>query len=193
MYALLLGVSHGSPDQVIDVLVAPGWGFQGFLLGAMVSLAMSHIILAVHRYCVEDMVFDEFQDKEALCMHTVPFMQPFGPPQKQKQKQMARGQAAGQHGSHDFVEQEEQGEVEEAYLYCSAPGRFCCFVVISGTLAAVALGVYFNSFTFTFEGLAGYILGKDAIQNFSAITLGEIIPSSSGSPDSVGIRWIQVW
>ena len=53
-----------------DVLVTPEYGFYGFLLATMTSLAMGHIILAFHRHAVADYTLEESGPRESIMSHT---------------------------------------------------------------------------------------------------------------------------
>ena len=41
------------PGARLDVYVVPGWGFYTFLLATMLSLIITHVILAFHRASVQ--------------------------------------------------------------------------------------------------------------------------------------------
>ena len=58
-------------DQGVDadVLVTPQYGFYGFLLGTMTSLALGHIILAFHRHAIADHVLEEGGKRESIMGH----------------------------------------------------------------------------------------------------------------------------
>uniref|UniRef100_A0A7S3XZ86 Uncharacterized protein n=1 Tax=Heterosigma akashiwo TaxID=2829 RepID=A0A7S3XZ86_HETAK len=60
----------------------------------------------------------------------------------------------------------------------------CAFVllVIGSSLPAVNI---------LFEGLAGKLLGGSSSRHYSALSLGEDLPSNTLHPNGVGIRWIQ--
>jgi len=53
----------------IDVFVTPEFGFYGFLLATMTSLAMGHIILAYHRHAVANYEIPRGGRKESLKAH----------------------------------------------------------------------------------------------------------------------------
>ena len=59
---------------VLDLIVVPEWGFYSFLAATMASLALTHIILAVHRRTMDPPVLRSFlsQKAEALCAHSFP-------------------------------------------------------------------------------------------------------------------------
>jgi hypothetical protein len=54
----------------VDVVSQPRWGFYSFVVATMISLLLSHILLACHRFVVEPKVLHEevkeFQPKESL-------------------------------------------------------------------------------------------------------------------------------
>jgi len=62
-------------------------------------------------------------------------------------------------------------------------------------VALVALGISIPSFEFEFKGAFGYLLtllGDSTISSYSVLSLGGYIPSSSDTPHSVGIIFLQV-
>ena len=50
MVAFRFHIALPADSLVADVYVTPGWGFYGFLLATMTSLAMGHIVLFIHRH-----------------------------------------------------------------------------------------------------------------------------------------------
>lgn len=59
---------------VIDVFVDPMYGFLTLMLGTMVSLVLSHIIVALHRYAEhpsEKAADEAASEREALCVHVM--------------------------------------------------------------------------------------------------------------------------
>lgn len=63
--------------------------------------------------------------------------------------------------------------------------------LVSFSLLLVFVGVSVQSFELNFYGLAGYILGEDAIRDFSFMQLGANLPSAAADPSSLGVRFIQ--
>lgn len=45
-------VPKESPYSKMDIFVVPGWGFYVFLMATILSLILTHVILAFHRSCV---------------------------------------------------------------------------------------------------------------------------------------------
>jgi len=56
MVAFRFHIDLSEESVVVDILVTPEFGFYGFLLGTMTSLAMGHIVLAFHRHATADYV-----------------------------------------------------------------------------------------------------------------------------------------
>jgi hypothetical protein len=69
MVAFRFHISLQEDSIVADVLVTPEWGFYGFLLATMSSLALGHIILAFHRHAVADYIIPELSESESLMSH----------------------------------------------------------------------------------------------------------------------------
>jgi len=71
--------------------------------------------------------------------------------------------------------------------------QFKKYVVLFCLIASVTLLVFgsiVDSFSFTFEGAAGWILGKKNSESYSMLSLGYSIPEKSFSPNSMGVRFI---
>ncbi|GMH69373.1 hypothetical protein TL16_g05142, partial [Triparma laevis f. inornata] len=69
MVAFRFHIALQDDSIVADVLVTPEWGFYGFLLATMTSLALGHIILAFHRHAVADYIIPEVSASESLMAH----------------------------------------------------------------------------------------------------------------------------
>jgi hypothetical protein len=69
MVAFRFHVSLQDEAMVVDVLVTPRWGFYGFLLATMTSLAVGHIVLAYHRHCVSEREISSSERSETLMDH----------------------------------------------------------------------------------------------------------------------------
>lgn len=65
-----LAMTKGDNKAIIDVIVIPHWGIYGFMLATMISLAMSHIILAFHRNIEEKRILPDTGPLESLSDHS---------------------------------------------------------------------------------------------------------------------------
>merc|ERR1712232_329869 len=63
-------------------------------------------------------------------------------------------------------------------------------LLISMVLAV--MGVFFTTFEFVFQGIAGLALGpEESVRAYSLFGLGEELPAASINPNTFGIHWIQ--
>jgi len=70
--------------------------------------------------------------------------------------------------------------------------RWAPAVTLSVSGLLVLLGVLLDTFNFTFQGLAGFLLGEDSrIRPFSVATLSMAIPAATQEPNSPSTRFIQ--
>jgi len=72
--------------------------------------------------------------------------------------------------------------------------RIAQSIIFFSLIFAVVLlgvGVCCESFIFEFKGAAGLVLGDNAKQSFSLVSLGQSIPESVEKPEEFGIRWIE--
>jgi hypothetical protein len=58
------------------------------------------------------------------------------------------------------------------------------------SLALVVIGIWVDTFAFTFEGMSGYVLGESRTRSYSVITLGLAIPASTPEPGTSGIVFL---
>lgn len=63
-------------------------------------------------------------------------------------------------------------------------------VAMGVSLALVVVGIWVDSFGFTFEGMSGYVLGDKRARSYSVITLGLAIPGSTPEPAESGIVFL---
>jgi hypothetical protein len=61
---------------------------------------------------------------------------------------------------------------------------------MGASLALVLIGLGVDAFAFTFEGLAGYILGGDRARSYSVLSLGLAIPAATPDPSDSGIIFL---
>ena len=66
MVAFRFHIASPSNGMIVDVLVNPQWGFYGFLLATMTSLAMGHIVLAFNRHATAKGSMPENGEKMVL-------------------------------------------------------------------------------------------------------------------------------
>jgi len=76
------------------------------------------------------------------------------------------------------------------------PGKMFAYgpvVAMSFSLVLLCVGMWIDVFSFTFEGLGGYMLHPDdRVRAYSVISLGMAVPGASVNPGSFGVRWLQV-
>lgn len=151
-------------QAAMDVIVESGVGFYGFLMAAIVSLTMSHVILAWHRFVMgtdTSMMTDEMVQKEALWHHS-----------------FANG--------HDSVDSS-QGP----FRFLTRRERLAPIVLLCGAFLLILSGSVVDSIHFDISGAAGFVIGSDASKSYSLISLGkEIILSTYGS--KLGVGWIEL-
>lgn len=67
------------------------------------------------------------------------------------------------------------------------------WISLGVSIALVMVGTFMDTFAFTFEGIAGFVLGEEgAVRPFSVMKLGLSVPDSNPWPNSIGIRSVQV-
>ena len=65
-------------------------------------------------------------------------------------------------------------------------------LLIVCTLVTIGFGTTLDIFQFRFHGLIGMILQKDAIVDYSFVSIGKSIAIASGSPHKPAVLWMQV-
>jgi len=63
-------------------------------------------------------------------------------------------------------------------------------VAMGVALALVVIGVWVDTFQFNFEGMSGYILGEKRIRSYSVMTLGMAIPAATPNPANSDIVFL---
>jgi small basic protein len=196
--AFYLQLGIGPDNQImVDVTVKPGWGFYGFLLATMISLGLSHIILACHRLIVEPKVLpipDMLDPKESLSsivyeikLHKddpVPF-------------NLASENSTGE--TAPLVEETDETAVTEPVSYENKLmcikftyfGKACVGFTIVLTALFIVGATFVMTMGFEFKGLTGYMLKSDDKIDYSYVSIGDSIPEHSGIPDDFGVRWMQ--
>jgi len=164
----------GTPDSIvpfefasIDVTVTPGYGFYGFLVATIVSFILSHIMLAVHRHC----------------------------------------QALDGQGSFSFSSPEELTALDKsdgkrealrvhAFTLAGHPVRCTRFgqalvtaLLLLGSLL-VWVGCVITTFSFEFEGAAGWVLGDSRTTGYSLFSVANAI--GGGDNKTFGEQFIQI-
>ncbi len=156
-------------DATIDLLVETDMGFYTFLLATMVSLVITHIILAVHRW-LETKHSDSVAQK-LLCKSNA-----------DDDKRSAVFQAEFPSGSgFKTVKATRRGVVTVALLLIASLG-----CVIGGALT--------DSFVFHFGGAAGAVFPYAGVQSdrrYSLVSLALALPGASLNENSFGVRWVQ--
>lgn len=75
------------------------------------------------------------------------------------------------------------------------PGKIFAYgpiVAMGLCLTLVVFGLWIDVFSFTFEGLGGYVLGDEGrVRSYSVVSLGLAIPSAARDPNSAPIIWLQ--
>jgi len=67
-------------------------------------------------------------------------------------------------------------------------------IAMGFSLALVVVGIWIDTFCFTFGGMTGYILGPaERVRCFSVISLGTAIPGASRDPNSFEVIWLQMF
>jgi len=147
----------------VDVYVLPAWGFYAFLLATMISLILTHIILAAHRKIIKA----EKHIGETLVLSSSP--------QSKKRKSLCS--IAFTPGLRQII-----GSLLITFG-----------LIISLCLLIVGSYWISFEFQFRgAAAIALSYLSQSVSQAYSLITLGLGLPSASPEPNSFGIRFIQV-
>jgi hypothetical protein len=148
-----------------DAYVEPHWGFYSFLLATMLSLAITHIVLACHRS--ESAVKPKPQTHQLRA------------PQKQKWQALC---------SYAF-------KSNCVVSRCSWLITVGVTLLLLFSIALLITGSVINSFQFQFRGAFQMLLDfidEDSFTSYSLISTGLALPGSAINPDSFGVRFIQV-
>lgn len=111
----------------LDVIVAPGWGFYGFLISTVQSLIVSHFCIMYHRNAVYGL--DASQEIE-------------------EQEEQGKGRRESLM-YHEF-------SVPTSYSW-SLFGRVTVFFIIAVTFCMILTGSVIDVYSFVFEGAAGFL------------------------------------
>lgn len=186
---------------LVDVTVQPGWGFYGFLLATMISLGLSHLILACHRLIVEPKVLpipDALDPRESLSniVYEVEVEEELPVEEQNQEEQNSPVPNSAPATNEELVPlaaaNDEPKTVSKTLLVkFTYFGKFAVGGVICLTAILVVLGTFLLTMGFEFKGLTGYMLKSDAKLDYSYVTIGTEIPEHSGLPDDFGVRWMQ--
>jgi hypothetical protein len=181
---------------LVDVTVRPGWGFYGFLLATMISLGLSHIILACHRLVVETKVLpipDALDPRESLSSIVYEI--------KLHKDDPRPGPAASAENATEtdpLVEGQANAGLKSSHpmrkLMCvkfTHFGKAFVGLMVLATGFFVIAGTFLITVGFEFKGLTGLMLGDDANVEYSYVSMGNEIPEHSGIPEDFGVRWMQ--
>ena len=157
----------------VIIFVKPEWGFYSFLLATMMSLGLGHLLLGFHRVVCETPVpEEEEEDKaEAVMDHTF---------------------TALVHSGDDEAPAEDPASYASKHVSFTALGKAAVVSMLTLVIIATVFGTFTETFSFSFEGLTGYLMGETAVAPYSLVSIGNILPAASRSPGEFGIRWIQV-
>jgi len=154
-----------SPDSKLDIFVVPGWGFYTFLMATVLSLLLTHLVLAFHRQSQKPDRWDvakEWLEKNGA----------YG-----KRRILCRKAFRGSCGDR-----------------CNIFGPFFIVLLLATSLVLTAIGSYFKAFDFVIGGLTGFILSylnASPVSEYSLISLGIAVSEAYYEPNFVGIRIIQ--
>ena len=206
--------NNTSSSTTITTFVVPQMGFHSFVLATIVSLVMTHVILVFHRtvamkdlkstsqYQIVDLDWsdetdyrenNEFNDYNDDVLFSI--------------NNNNNNDISLLNDSEIVIDNElilfEQGRTAlSSHSFHIHDVRVCFtflgIVIVIGLLLAsigfLLAGGLVNSFAFEFSGAAATLLTYIGIENhkpFSLISLAMALPSSSESPTSFAIRWIQ--
>eukprot|EP01040_Poterioochromonas_malhamensis_P012185 gene12184-13321_t len=177
---------------LVDVTVKPELGFYTFLIATMMSLGLSHLILACHRLIVEPKVLpipDELDPRESLAAMTyevkvsLPKKEILALTNTENSEEIAPLSDAG---STDSEEQEKVLCIKFTYF-----GKIFVGAMILATTVLIVFGCFYYTMGFEFKGLVGLMLKDKAKVDYSYVSIGNSIPEHSGIPDDFGVRWMQ--
>ena len=74
---------------------------------------------------------------------------------------------------------------------CTSAGKVAFVVVLLITGAAIWFGASIDTFKFEFRGLVGYLMGRDADEPYSLVSVGTTLPDASGKENDPGVMYLQ--
>ena len=203
-------------DEVyVDVHVRPNWGFYEFILATMFSLVLGHLALACHRLATEPKVLvDDEGTAEDEKEGPVDSERDTDGSVGEREKVVKRQSLSTMRFLVSLDEEKDSDKTTSSFsthshnaLLDVSPslsthrilavkttllGR----ILILSTLCACSLFVIAGMFMLTmkvdFKGLIGLMLKDHSDVSYSYVSIGTSIPEHSGTPNYVGVRWLQV-
>jgi len=165
---------------VLHIWVLPAYGFITLMIGTIVSLALSHIILALDRMVTKKIEetgntnIQSYTETSSLNSYTS---------SNSSKTNSSQSQLDGSLDS--------KGEIKSLIMYCKYNSlRIIVTLILVLTLGTLIFGLISTSFSFSFVGLAGWaleLLGEPHERQYSVIDLGTNIKKSAQFPNSFGI------
>ncbi len=162
---------HTPPGTAsVDAYLVPHWGFYGFMLATMLSLGVTHVVLACHRY-------------ESRCAAAA----------------AASADVSTGGGSGSAQAPEWKALCTHAFRATAGPvwSRLIAVALTGLLVLAIGLigsGAAYPSFEFEFRGAFKLLLDflhDPNVRPYSIISTGLAIPEGSPDPDTPGVRFIQ--
>eukprot|EP01088_Endostelium_zonatum_P017357 TRINITY_DN5082_c0_g1_i1.p1 TRINITY_DN5082_c0_g1~~TRINITY_DN5082_c0_g1_i1.p1 ORF type:complete len:1107 (-),score=186.33 TRINITY_DN5082_c0_g1_i1:147-3467(-) len=160
-----------APGMMFRVYVEPQIGFYTFLLGTMSSLALTHVVVAIHRHVNNSLL-------------PVP-----------SKPQITDKSISGRKTN------KKQNKKKYRALVIAAEGKYLRWLVpplLIISFVTLILGLLADSFRFEFKGAAGWGLGvlsspdsSPPVSSYNIIDIAGSIPAASVTPNALGIRLIQ--
>jgi hypothetical protein len=138
---------HSLPDRMlsIDISVFPEFGIHGFLIGAILQLALTHRIIAKN---------DQLEEREQQNSRDVEAFMAFGS---------------------DYRELIKSGNDSKDSYEFSKFAKCLFFTFLISSCGINVYGSMVDTFMFEFQGLAGYFLGANASQGYSLVSVTNIL------------------
>jgi hypothetical protein len=77
------------------------------------------------------------------------------------------------------------------FVKATALARVVTLALLVFTLIILMFGTTLDTFAFHFKGLTGFLLKSDANVDYSFVSVGEAVPTASGSPNDFSVRWME--
>lgn len=156
------------PVGGVDVVVEPGWGFYGFLIGTIISMSMSHFMTYYHRRATGQ--YDKLDtDVRKLALRNHAY--------KTRKSSHPSKFNTGQPRT----------------VRCTIAGQVCVVFLLIVAMALLVAGSITTSFEFNFMGAIDLVLPEDQVQaDYSLLSLGEKLPQTQVNSNGFGIRSLQV-
>ncbi len=167
---------------VIDVNVRADFGFFSFLYATMLSLVLGHVTLACHRCSVgstsssDSGIVTSNESNSSFENRKV----------SAELSASIRYDSLFTHKFHVAKKYVDKTIVWDTYtddvmihISITTLGKIAVICYLGVTFFFIISGTYIDTFKFEFKGLTGLLLGDDAIVNYSFISVGETLPSTS--------------